>query len=307
VASLLHAQTASTCPQRRLIVNVREASGKFVPDLPSSAFVVRTHGESVSIKQVSGEPTRHRIVLLLDASASMTGTGNTWEVTRLIARNFLAAAGSTHGVAMVVFGGSVQQTFDFTHSAAEILQWFQQHEDPQTLVPKGARGTALLDTILYGVDLLGTPMPGDAIYAITDGGDNQSGHRQGEVEDVLRARGIRFFSLFADARPSTYGMEPNGPTLPKDLALATGGATQEIAATLTGNYDLSPKSRQHISDQLAYLYGLMSRFYQLNVELPSRFDPKQKLAIKIVDEHGAERKNLRIWYPNYLAPCSTSP
>jgi hypothetical protein len=305
VTCALHAQTASTCPEWQLVVNVRDANGKFIADLPPSAFVIKAHGESIPIKKVSAEPVPHRVILMLDASGSMTSNAHTWGITRLIAGDILAAAGSTHGVAMIVFGGKVQQTLDFSHSGSEILQWLRQHQDPETIIPKGERTTALFDSILFAANLFGAPMPGDAIYLVTDGGDNHSDHHSSEVQEVLRAKGVRFFSFLLFGKFVPTEEELLGPPLMKELSDATGGVTLNVMdTTLNGSYDLSPKGREKLTESLAYLYDLISRFYQVEVEMPAKFDKKQRLSIEIANKKGSKRKDVRVWYPNYLAPCT---
>src|SRR5207302_11329952 len=55
--------------------------------------------------------------------------------------------------------------------------------------------TALYDTILEALKSLEPTQPGDAIYVITDGGENASAEKLTQLEDSLESSGVRLFAF----------------------------------------------------------------------------------------------------------------
>jgi hypothetical protein len=82
--------------------------------------------------------------------------------------------------------------------------------------------TALFDAVLAATKILGSTHSGDAIYAITDGGDNSS-HISGTVtRKLLLESGIRLFA-FLFAEPAPFPELRAGTESLKEMCHATGG------------------------------------------------------------------------------------
>jgi len=142
-------------------------------------------------------------------------------------------------------------------------------------------------------------MPGDAIYAITDGGDNVSRASWGEVRRALMASGTRLFALILEDHyfPPADDEERIGRVYTSDAVQDTGG--WKLAFTFSPGAQV-PEGLPQLQDQIAY-------FYQLEVALPSPPEKEERWSIDVVDDHGQKRKELTLYYPRKLAPCGGTP
>src|SRR5882672_10388711 len=183
-----------SCRQRMIPVSIGTTDGGPVPPLDSANFggTYRKKPIRVTSTAINQEPPR--VVLLLDTSGSMRG------MTSADERNFSVDLAEDLVLAMP--------------AASEIgLGFFYNEFDPISLPtvdhkklrfqlealrshPSSFRGrTALWDAILDSVKMFDRPHLGDAIYVITDGGDNDSKTKQKHVVQALREVGIRLFAF----------------------------------------------------------------------------------------------------------------
>jgi hypothetical protein len=267
---LLPAQTLDSCDTRDVVVNVRDRSGKLVVNLPASAFRAKIHGQPVTVLSDEINVAPGRVVVLLDASGSITGSQHTWETARLIAGDLLSSNPRLN-VALLVFAAGIEDQMGFSHAPNEIFHWLRQFQKGAELVPAGKRQTAFLDSVLYAANLLGETVPGDAIYAVSDGGDNLSRHTQSDVERTLLDKNVRFFVFYMTGSNFPTEEQSRGVSMLQEMANNTGGAVIDIPDTATSIlYDLSPKGRARMSADLQQMYDLMQYFYVLKIKLPPR-------------------------------------
>jgi von Willebrand factor type A domain len=303
LSPLLFAQ--SICTQLTTPMNVRDHRGRLVTGLPPASFRGTFRGKRVTVRSVRVPDTPQRVVLLLDASGSISESGHTWNTARMVAGDFLTNSQSR--VATVIFAGKIELSLDFSHTPAEMLQHLQGLQDLGKLLPKEDRKTALLDAVMYALRLLKDPSPGDSIYAVSDGADNYSHSHVEEVQQALLGSGVRFFAFYM-TDSTFHPKEPlSGPPLLHALADDSGGAVLDVPDT-SGSilYDLSPKGRVQLSGQLAYIYDLMAHFYQLDVTLPAMADRRRRWEWEVVDEHGRTLKDVTLMYPVELVPCEAA-
>ena len=48
----------------------------------------------------------------------------------------------------------------------------------------------------------------------------------------------------------------------------------------------------------------MAHFYQVEIELPSSLKRERQLRLEAIDEQGKKRKDVQVFYPQELPPCS---
>jgi hypothetical protein len=289
---LLPAQQVPDCLKRTLVVNVRDRAGKLVGDLNPSSFRASLNGQQIGISSAKVRTGAWRLVLLVDASGSVNKKNHGLDIARLIAGNVLLKAPAQLQPALVIFSDHILDTVDFSHPPSEIVLRLARLEE-------GRGRTALLDALLYSAKLLGPNMLGDAVYLISDGGENSS---QTHVRDVKReflGRGIRIFAFkLPGERYFRTQEERLGPTLLQDLARTTGGAIVEFDDTPAA------RDRDRLRSALDRGYDEMARFYEVEVELPSSSKNERRWNLEIVDEHGKKRKDIELFYPPELPPCS---
>jgi hypothetical protein len=224
----------------------------------------------------------------------MGSPGSKWEYARLAAEE-VAKSPSLGRLALVVFAGGILETMDFSHTPQQVMLRVAQLSDRQRVAPPEKARTALIDAILYAVKLLGTPMPGDAIYAITDGGDNVSHASWADVRRALIASGTRLFAFILEEKyfPPADDQERIGRLYTSDAVRDTGGWNVV--------FTFSPGAR--VSEGLPQLHDQIAYFYQLEVALPSSLERRAEWNIQLVDDHGQRRKDLTLYFPREVVPC----
>jgi von Willebrand factor type A domain len=172
---LLAAQSVPQQPPPSLPANVIDRQGVAVRDLTKDSFQVKVNGRRATLLEASYDLVPRRIVVLLDMSGSMAGTMDQkkWQIAHEALEDLLTETPPDVSIALLTFSDQVRDIFDFSQNRSSMATWLKegagQHGDSRI------RGrTALFDTMLVAKKLLEAPRPGDAIYAITDGGDNSS-------------------------------------------------------------------------------------------------------------------------------------
>ncbi len=195
------AQTPASIPTRSILVNVLDRSGNAVRDLTKDNFLVTINKQPAAVLGAEYSLAPRRIVVLLDMSGSMGGSQDTekWRIAREAVEDLFAQTPADVPIALLTFSDHVQDVFDFRESRLAISRWFDAGPTQHRYL-KGR--TALLDAIVVSVRMLQPFRAGDAIYAITDGGDNSSHVSLDHAKAVLRESGVRLFGfLFAERSP----------------------------------------------------------------------------------------------------------
>jgi len=152
---------------------------------------------------------------------------------------------------------------------------------------------------MYSTSLFHNPEPGDAVYIITDGGDNQSRSTEREVERELLSKNIRLFSFVLSGYAFPTEEELLGHSYIRHLTEVTGGVV--IDAGLS-----QYRGRGHVKQLSASLqrtYDKIISFYELEVELPRKLETEHQWKLQVVDEFGKRRKDVEIEYAKTLPSC----
>jgi len=293
----ISAQSADTCKTRNVVVNVRDKSGKLIVGLPPTSFRITLQGQPAKVVSSKVEIALPRVVLVLDASGSMTFLKGKWQDARLATEDIIKCPVPMR-LALVVFAEGVFEVMDFGHTSGQILARIEQLSDSEKVTPKGKGRTSLRDAILRATDLLGTPLPGDTIYAVTDGGDNASRASTKDLKRTLIARGTRFFAFIFENTPHESEDETLGAIETGEIARDTGGSDVSFSI---GLYN---KASAPLPSALPQLYDQIAYFYQLEVALPFTTGKGLRWNIDVLDDHGQRRKDVTVYYPRDAAPCS---
>jgi hypothetical protein len=303
LTSFLQGQHADNCEQPTVTVNVRDHEGKFVAGLTPSSFRAEMHGQPLKVSSVNVGRTP-RIVLVLDASGSMTSSKPKWENAKFAIRSMVTSTRGDAHLALVLFANDVLETLDFSHSPEDILQRIQQLGDAGKLVPKGKQRTALLDSLLYTLSLFRTQVAGDAIYVVSDGEDDASRAGSDKVEQALVGKSVRFYAFFLHERVLDPAIaEQPGPML-TSLAEGTGGKVVDLEL----NWDSVPTG-EAISQVEAFLpriYDQMMQFYGIGLGPLKSIEKEQGWKLEIVDGQGKKRKDVNVSFPRKLPACHLS-
>jgi hypothetical protein len=286
-----YARKMGTCQQRRIPVSVWGQQNNLQP--PS--FQAKLHGQPVKIIAERPGTESPRVVLLVDISGSVNRINHNLEMVRFVAGNFVASSGVSH-VALVLFSDHIIDSLDFERSPDEIRQRL-------TNLQNGSGRTALFDSLMYSGSLFQAPKPGDAVYAISDGGNNYGKFNEKDVEREFLSKRIRFFFFVLSNQLFPRMME--GERLAYSdllhLAEATGGSAVQA------DYDPSAKGLDRLKSSLQLAYEAMRNFYELDIELPGNFEERQHLELRIVDEHGNKRGDVKVTCARQLVTCTVDP
>jgi von Willebrand factor type A domain len=289
-------------------VNVLDRNGRAVPDLGKDDFRVRVNGRPTALLQASYSLAPRRIVVLLDVSASMAGEldNKKWWIAREALEDLLVETPSDVSIALLTFSDQVHDVFDFSQSRASMAAWLKQGEHHGR--DNRVRGrTAIFDALLAATKMFGSARPGDAIYAITDGGDNSSHILASNIRKLLLQSGIRLFIfLFVERRP---GEPQSGTDSLMEIARASGGFVFGISPRHSGvdflpSWSFTFDDNDHILEKIKiYTQALniqVSGFYTLSFDSPAPLGKARKVSLALVDHSGKPRNELAFTYSSML-------
>jgi uncharacterized protein with von Willebrand factor type A (vWA) domain len=191
--ALLEAQN-NRCLQRTVLVSALENRGRQVSGLETDGFEARIGKQQIQIAPMTPAPANRRAVLLLDVSGSMAGdrVHEKWSTAIAIANQALSNAPASLSLGMIAFSDKLLERVDFGPRARnEIASRLQKYAGMR---PAG--GTALLDTIDRAIGMLTPSHVADAIYVISDAGDNYSKGTIDRVRTRLLVSGVRLHLIY---------------------------------------------------------------------------------------------------------------
>ena len=285
------------CLNRVIAVNVLAQNGLLIEGLSAQNFQGKLHGREVEILSAAPFFGPHRVVLVLDASGSMTGV---WKDEISAAKNLLSA--DQYGsFAMITFSAQVAERIDFAQGRQKISDELTSFETPVKSRPYGR--TALFDALAAALDLLRPVQFDDAIFLFSDGGENASKSEHPGLARTFVGTGVRVFALIPTGYISRGSRTPDqaaGPGWIPDLVAATGGdsTTFEIGNGPTPAF--KPTLTQEATSGFA---NEIARSYKLVIKLPEALNKQHKWNLQVVDSAGSINRHLRVVYPEQLAAC----
>jgi len=230
---------------------------------------------------------------MVDTSGSMEASEQKrgWGVALPAAAYAVDAVPASASVALATFSDKLQQeSSDFENPkivGGRVL-------DLKSRQPQGM--TRLFDSIHQVLVDFTELRSGDAIYVVTDGGDNKSRISQVKLIQELIVRGIRVF-VFLVQRPNEPQTveERSGAYQMEDLAEFTGGDVVPIsAAGIAGAHRAQlDKLAPHIASEVENVYRV-----ELGISAPGK---AAHVKVSFVDRN--RTKNEHIAYSHEIAPC----
>ena len=168
----------------QVTVTVSDGRGRFVRNLPRSAFHVSEDGKPQGITHFTSEDVPLEIVVAIDISGSMTPA---MVKPKKAVKEFLSDVPNQDLVTLLGFNDSIFTLTRKTGDPAERIRAVDR------LAPWGS--TALYDVILRGVEILGRQTGRKALIVFTDGEDQGSHATINDVERRLQSSDVTLYMI----------------------------------------------------------------------------------------------------------------
>lgn len=224
----------------QVTVTVGDGRGRFVRDIPRSAFHVYEDNKPQAISHFASEDVPLELVAAIDISGSMSPA---MPKLKVAAKEFLGAVPAHDQVTLVGFNDNIMTVARKSTDPAERVKAVDR------LAPWGS--TALYDMLLRGVEMLGRQTGRKALVVFTDGEDQGSHATISDVERRLQSSDVTLY-MIGQGRGVT--MEPLRKIMDR-LSTPTGGR-----ALFTDSIDELHDAFAELLDELSnqYLLGYQS-------------------------------------------------
>jgi len=314
LSALAAAAQDDPCLRRTVAVSVLDAEGRPVPGLAPQNFHAEVKRRAIPVVSAKLDGAPHRVVVVLDASASMFDGEKQWGLAKSLAEQALAASPKSFQAGLIVFNDAVRIKIPVQGDPSPARQALAElPARPDKRNPATGRHTALWDALVAASELLNPGQFGDAIYAVTDGEDNESRTELKQLRRTLATRGVRLFSAW-------FGYEIlNGhPTVEElevfdflSMVTESGGIVAHIPPTPRWGAPL-PKYSQIGVEQLKQvraeadqIFAAMQFTYRLEIALPATLDKAEKWKLLVLDSKN-QKANAVLAYPMRLEPCAAT-
>lgn len=303
-----------SCHHRVLPVALRDKQNLPIQNISAADFEAKVHGKPVKILSLAPDPRPHRLVLIMDTSGSMgsiSGESSPVALEIALARHLFAANYKRSQIALLTFNNDVTEMIDFARGNSAVGEKLQQIAYDHNYVKKNVKGrTALRDAILQGLQLLDHPNSADAIYVLSDGGDNASKRSAAEVRQGLALTSVRLFAVLLHQESGQRNRAPeelSGPDELYDIARKSGGDVLSAAAWHGGQIALSadPEGKLKTQETLTRLYETILRNSLLEIEIPFPSAKDEHWDLKLSDVARRQWKGAQITYPTTLISCTS--
>jgi hypothetical protein len=287
-------------------VNVLNAHGLPIGNLTQDDFKASDRGKPVNVawSQHRDDPSV-RVTVLLDVSSSMNGSAdgvsNKWKIARATALEFVSSASMQARVSLLPFASGAGQKFQTLGDRHSIETWLNS---PAVREAKEVKGiTPLYDAIGTALKDLGAAEPGDAIYVITDGGDNASRARMSELERALENSGVRLFAFLLNSPMNEQEISTIRDLY--ELTHRSGGflvsVSRQSAFDSLASFDFGEHMSAALQASTRMLQAQISSYYVLGLQFPDNLPRLEPWKLDIVDAQGHKRKDVAMAYPRKVA------
>jgi von Willebrand factor type A domain len=296
------------CQQRTILVSVETRDGAPAPELSSADLAGTFRHKAVHIKHVGLEQMLPRIILLIDTSGSMQGTQNQ---ALDIAEELLSKIPPAAEVGVAFF---TKDMLPVSLPTSDRVKLKDQLEGLRKNATTYKGRTALWASVLGSVKMFGTPQVGDAIYLISDGGDNASKSSEHEVAVTLTHAGVRVFGLTFRSPEEIHRPpeEAEGWVYMQQMIEDTGGANVVFHGGLNIGYFPTPEHPALLDKSgrptqlglsLDEQFRELMNSYRVDIDLPKTVDKPREWKLGLVGLSKPQRDNLVLRYPRLLVPC----
>jgi len=314
-------ESQNTCSNITVLANVLDRRGIPVKGLPKGVFKATYKGTPLNIVDATYSEKARRIAILLDISGSMRGPeklrspveGDKWRVALAVVAGVVTTAAAGTNFSMMTFADKIYDRLLPSSDNTEILRWIDSNARRK---PNELHGrTALHAAILQAAKQMEPAQAGDAIYVVTDGGENASNISPAHVYRALQASGTRLFTILLK-EPHHFLEEYEHSGEVSEITLHSGGYQISIAPK-TGNlqstlnpqltpppplYRFDDAMLTEIKAAAAMLDRQTEGFYLLTLESKPLIRKPTEWKLEVTQLQDSRESVLT--YPRELLPCS---
>lgn len=289
------AAAASDCSAPTIPLNAFDRNFNVERDLRAEDVKVEVDGKQAPILSLSFDTNPRRIVLMVDSSGSVEASPQQ--------RGWGLAVPAAAYAAYVVPASASSELVTFSDKLLRESSDFENRKVVQAKVfdlakrqPKGR--TSLFDSVHQVLTEFNELHFGDAIYIVTDGGDNNSRISRRKVIEELISRGVRAFVFLVQQGTPQTEEERRGGLDMYGFAESTGGAVVRITSVDVGGRE----QLDHLAPQIvAQIEGV----YRLELGI-SEVKKSSRVKVEFIDR---ERKHStrNIVYSQQIVPCPREP
>ena len=279
-------------PCTKVTIPISVASSKPGTPFQASDLIAELAGNTLHAVSLSASQVEPRIVLLVDTSGSMAPDLDDRKLgTRAWGHGLEASVFAFRALpenAKVAFGTFASHLHIAPFGNLSAAQ--QQLSDLAKVTPRGE--TDLFGSLHIVAQAFGTPQFGDAIYVVTDGGDNRAKVSARAVSKELAFFSVRVYVFFITHQKFVTPDEKEGLDNIQLLAENTGGQIVQM-----------PWSEDWLATTQAENYAALIRQYvrapyRLELLLDRPLSKPGKLKIT------SSQPTLHLIYPKLLVPCA---
>jgi hypothetical protein len=285
---------AGDCSAPTVLLNAFDRKVNIERDLHAEDIKVEVDGKHAPILSLSFDTRPRRIILMFDSSGSMKASPQQsgWGLAIPAAAYAAYVVPESASAQLVTFSDTLmRESSDFENQKVVQGKVF----DLRKRQPKGL--TSLFDSVHQVLIEFKELRFGDAIYLVTDGGDNKSRISRKKVIEELSSRGIRVF-IFLVQRPPHTEEEKNGISDMYAFAESTGGVVVPITSA-------DPAALQQLDSLAPQIIAQVAGVYRLEMGI-SEVKKTSRVKVEFVD--GDRKHSTRsIVYSQEINPCSSEP
>jgi hypothetical protein len=293
------------CLERSIPVSLSDSNGAPNANLSASNLRGIYQKKPAVIESVRLEERPPRVVLLVDTSASMQLVGS---AEAKIAEGVLSKLSTDVEVGLAFFA---EDTTPVAYPTKDHQRLMYALEALRKGYIYEKKRTAIWSAVRESIKMFGTPVMGDSVYLISDGGDNGSKVRESDMEQILGSSGIRLFALLVAQPPGIRSRMSESLTGPGNVLAAahfTGGtmiSNAELSGIAEGEVDLAEKDGKatQLGQDIDRQIGQLLKFYRVEVRLPEPVDKPRNWKLELIGLGKFPGGKLELIYPNVLLPC----
>ena len=288
------------CLRRTIAVNLFDHDKQIDSEISPDNFQASMPHEKITVLSVTASRPS-RMVIVLDASGSMTSDKSDWNSYIDNAKELAKGLAAGTQVGLIVFSTQVDTTVPLTSDREIMARELETVRSAVSSAGKRTEKAALWDAVGNAIGLFGTVAVGDTLYVMSVGKDDVSRLHPEDFEPYTNM--LRIFAWSPHQMP--LGAHPHDDRL-WQLAHESGGSVVDFMfIPLMGVY-VDPGHASSASEVL-YRTGMQFRriasYYRVELEFQHPFDKKTEWNLRASIKEGSHVHFLGVWYPKLLLPC----